>query len=50
LLVIYPVGLSVMLRFVWRGPVPSDEAAAVGGGRSKSPIEALVAATSEKAT
>jgi cytochrome bd ubiquinol oxidase subunit I len=49
-LVIYPVGLSVMLRFVWRGPVPSDEAAAVGGGRSKSPIEALAATNPEKAT
>jgi cytochrome d ubiquinol oxidase subunit I len=49
-LVIYPVGLSVMLRFVWRGPIASDEAAPVGGGRSKSPIEALAAATSENAT
>jgi cytochrome d ubiquinol oxidase subunit I len=49
-LVIYPVGLSVMLRFVWRGPIASDEAAPVGGGRSKSPIEALAAATSEKPT
>jgi cytochrome bd ubiquinol oxidase subunit I len=49
-LVIYPVGLSIMLRFVWRGPIASDEAAPVGGGRSKSPIEALAAATSESAT
>ena len=35
-LVIYPVGLSLMLRFVWRGPVPIDEAAPIGGGRPKS--------------
>jgi cytochrome d ubiquinol oxidase subunit I len=49
-LVIYPVGLSVMLRIVWRGPIPSDEAAAVVGSRPKSPIEALAAARSETAT
>jgi cytochrome bd ubiquinol oxidase subunit I len=49
-LVIYPVGLSVMLRFVWRGPIASDEAAPVAGGRPKSPIEALAAATSENPT
>jgi cytochrome d ubiquinol oxidase subunit I len=49
-LLIYPVGLSVMLRFVWRGPIASDETAPVVGGRPKSPIEALAAATSEKAT
>ena len=46
-LLIYPVGLSIMLRFVWRGPIASDEATPVGGGRSKSPIEALAATTSE---
>jgi cytochrome bd ubiquinol oxidase subunit I len=40
-LMIYPMGLSIMLRFVWRGPVPSDETAPVGGGRPRSPIEAL---------
>jgi cytochrome d ubiquinol oxidase subunit I len=49
-LVIYPVGLSLMLRLVWRGPVASDETGPVGGGRTKSPIEALAAATSETAT
>ena len=49
-LVIYPVGLSVMLRFVWRGPIGSDEAAPVVGGRPKSPIEALAATTSESPT
>jgi cytochrome bd ubiquinol oxidase subunit I len=46
-LVIYPVGLLLMLRFVWRGPVPSDEAAPIGGGRPKSPIDALASPTPE---
>ena len=46
-LVIYPVGLSLMLRFVWHGPVPSDEAAPIGGGRPKSPIDALASPTPE---
>ena len=44
-LVIYPVGVSLMLRLVWRGPVPSDEAAQIGGGRPKAPIEALASPT-----
>jgi cytochrome d ubiquinol oxidase subunit I len=42
-LVIYPVGLTVMLRLVWRGPVPTDEAVPIGGGRPKSAIDALPA-------
>jgi cytochrome d ubiquinol oxidase subunit I len=46
-LVIYPVGLSLMLRLVWRGPVPSDEVAPVGGGRPKSAIDALAPPTPE---
>jgi cytochrome bd ubiquinol oxidase subunit I len=45
-LVIYPVGLFVMLRIVWRGPVPNDEPEAVVGG---GPIAALSPATSEAA-
>ena len=49
-LVIYPVGLSVMLRFVWRGPIASDEVAPVVGGRPKSPIEALATVTPENPT
>jgi cytochrome bd ubiquinol oxidase subunit I len=49
-LLIYPVGLSVMLRFVWRGPIASDEAAPVVGGRPKAPIEALAAASPENPT
>jgi cytochrome d ubiquinol oxidase subunit I len=48
-LVIYPVGLSIMLRLVWRGPVASAEAAPVVSGRPKSPIEALAPATPETA-
>jgi cytochrome d ubiquinol oxidase subunit I len=42
-LLIYPVGLTLMLRLVWRGPVPTDEATPIGGGRPKSPIDALPA-------
>lgn len=48
-LVIYPVGLSLMLRLVWRGPVPSDDAPSIGAGRSKSPVEALATTTPESA-
>jgi cytochrome bd ubiquinol oxidase subunit I len=48
-LVIYPVGLSLMLRIVRRGPVPSDETAPIGGGRSRSPIDALAPAGPETA-
>jgi cytochrome bd ubiquinol oxidase subunit I len=40
-LFIYPVGLSVMLRIVRRGPVAATEAAPVESGRPRSPIEAL---------
>jgi cytochrome d ubiquinol oxidase subunit I len=46
-LVIYPVGLSLMLRLVWRGPVAVEEAAPVASGRPKSPIEALTPAAPE---
>ena len=49
-LLIYPTGLSLMLRFVWQGPIPIDEAAPIGGGRPKSAIEALASSTSETAT
>jgi cytochrome d ubiquinol oxidase subunit I len=45
-LVIYPVGLFVMLRIVWRGPVASDEPEAIVGG---GPIAALSPATPEAA-
>jgi cytochrome d ubiquinol oxidase subunit I len=46
-LVIYPVGLSLMLRLVWRGPVPSEDAAPIGGGRPKSTIDALASPAAE---
>jgi cytochrome d ubiquinol oxidase subunit I len=48
-LVIYPAGLAAMLRFVRRGPEPSDDSAPVGSGRSRSPIDALATAGSETA-
>jgi cytochrome d ubiquinol oxidase subunit I len=48
-LIIYPVGLSVMLRLVWRGPAASDDDAPVVSGRPKSPIEALAPASAETA-
>jgi cytochrome bd ubiquinol oxidase subunit I len=45
-LVIYPVGLLVMLRIVWRGPVSNDEPETVVGG---GPLAALSPATPEAA-
>ena len=40
-LVIYPVGVSIMLRIVRRGPATSEEETPVQSGHPKSPIEAL---------
>ena len=48
-LVIYPLGLLAMLRVVWRGPVASEAAEPIAGGRSKAPIEALTPAAPEAA-
>jgi cytochrome d ubiquinol oxidase subunit I len=48
-LMIYPVGLFVMLRVVWRGPVPSEDPIPVVSGRPKSPIEALAPPARETA-
>jgi cytochrome bd ubiquinol oxidase subunit I len=48
-LVVYPVGLWLMLRLVWRGPVPSDDALPIDADRPKSPIEALASVTPEGA-
>jgi cytochrome d ubiquinol oxidase subunit I len=45
-LLIYPVGVSLMLRMVWRGPVSSDAPAPIGGGRPNAPIEALASPAS----
>jgi cytochrome d ubiquinol oxidase subunit I len=46
-LVSYPVGITVMLRNVWRGPLATEETAPIEGSRPKSPVEALAAATLE---
>jgi cytochrome bd ubiquinol oxidase subunit I len=48
-LVIYPVGVSVMLRIVRSGPAASEDAAPIGSGHPRLPIEALGATTSEGA-
>ena len=40
-LIIFPIGLFVMLRIVWRGPAAAEEDAPVVSGRPKAPIEAL---------
>ncbi len=44
-LIIFPAGISVMLRFVWRGPTAAEEVEPVESGRPKSPIEALAPTT-----
>jgi cytochrome bd ubiquinol oxidase subunit I len=46
-LVIFPVGVSIMLGIVRRGPAGSEEASPIGSGRPKSPIEALGPVSSE---
>ncbi|HEX4409987.1 MAG TPA: cytochrome ubiquinol oxidase subunit I [Xanthobacteraceae bacterium] len=43
-LVIYPVGLSMMLKRVWTGPTADAPAEPIQAGRHKGPIEALPAA------
>ena len=48
-LIVYPFGLWLMLRLVWRGPVPSDEISPIAAGKPKSPIEALASVTPEGA-
>jgi len=48
-LVVYPVGLFLMLRIVWRGPLPADLPPPVASGRPKGPIEALAPVTPEAA-
>jgi cytochrome bd ubiquinol oxidase subunit I len=40
-LLIYPVGLFLMLKRVWIGPVAIDTEALIEAGRPKSPIKAL---------
>jgi cytochrome d ubiquinol oxidase subunit I len=46
-LLVYPVGLYVMLRIVWRGPVDIDESE-IAGGRAREPVEALAHAMDRK--
>jgi len=46
-LIVYPVGLSAMLRLVWRGPAAAAGDAPDVSDRPKSPIEALAPATAE---
>jgi cytochrome bd ubiquinol oxidase subunit I len=48
-LVIYPVGLFIMLRIVWQGPVATDLPSPIASGRPQAPIEALSPATPEAA-
>ena len=45
-LLIYPSGLFVMLRQIWRGPVAADENE-IAGGRAREPVEALASAVRE---
>jgi len=42
-LLIYPVGLGIMLRLVWRGPAGEDEVAPIVSGRPHAPIDAALA-------
>src|SRR3984957_13385968 len=46
-LIVYPVGLSAMLRLVWRGPAAAAGDAPDVSDRPKSPVEALAPATAE---
>jgi cytochrome d ubiquinol oxidase subunit I len=47
-LAVYPVGLGIMLRLVWRGPAGEDEVAPIVSGRPHAPIDALAPATPER--
>jgi cytochrome d ubiquinol oxidase subunit I len=40
-LVIYPVGLFLMLKRVWAGPLALDEESPIEAGHPKAPIKAL---------
>jgi cytochrome bd ubiquinol oxidase subunit I len=46
-LVIYPIGVGMMLRIVWRGPAGEEEAAPIVSGHPHTPIDALAPASSE---
>jgi cytochrome d ubiquinol oxidase subunit I len=40
-LVIFPTGILVMLRIVWRGPGDEDETSPIASGRPAAPVNAL---------
>ncbi len=42
-LIIYPVGLYLMLKIVWKGPSEIEEHAPIEAGHPKGPVEALPA-------
>jgi len=46
-LLVYPIGLYVMLRIIWRGPADADENE-IAGGRAKTPVHALAHAMEGK--
>jgi len=46
-LLVYPIGLYVMLRIIWRGPVDADENE-IAGGRARTPVQALAHAMEGK--
>jgi cytochrome bd ubiquinol oxidase subunit I len=48
-LVIFPAGVSIMLRIIRRGPAGSEEGSPIESGHPKSPIEALAGTTPEGA-
>jgi cytochrome d ubiquinol oxidase subunit I len=50
-LLIYPTGLFMMLRIVWRGPASVDQGPPVTSGHPAAPIEAALSpATPETPT
>ncbi len=49
-LLIYPTGLFVMLRIVWRGPVAADEPQPIAGGHPAAPVEAALSPMTSPAT
>jgi hypothetical protein len=54
-LLIYPTGVLLMLRIVWRGPATADEESPIAGLHPAAPIKAALSpaappATSERPT
>jgi cytochrome bd ubiquinol oxidase subunit I len=48
-LLIYPTGLLVMLRIVWRGPATADEEAPIAAGHPAVPVAAALSPASPEA-